>query len=698
MSERDARPGEESLPDGRGSDRGGSDRGGADRDGSEPSETAAAQAPGGAARAARPFERGTFGWLVALLGWTTLMAFYQLEGGAGLAPVECWVAQTAREMYEGADLHSYIIPRFCGEVRMQKSPGPYWTACLISGLRGSPVDELSVRIPNAVSALLMVATVFWLARRIAGDRAAIFAGFACASSGMLLAWSHNGASDLPVATLMTISLACLWIGSECEPPGGKRVALWLLGYFVAGLAMLYKLPMPLACIGVPAFLYVLLLNRWKIFASAWHLLGLLLFLLPWLPWVIASLMIEDVAIQKWRVEYFDRLTGELPNVEGEQQWFFYLLYIGVALIMAAPYSLSVVQAVARSFRKEDGVDRRGAAFVAIWFLGLLAFFTLAAGKETRYFLPAMPPLFVLLGRELAAFFDPRRRRAPRLDRLGFGAVLVLTPAGLAGLALLLGEWHEKNALEDVFAWSELWPAMAATGLAFGVGAITAAWLYVQRREHAAFGALVCGMWLSWLIVWPALMPRLVSQAPFKDFARQLRERLTDEQRAALRQVAHQDPRIIWYSDVRFPRVVDQLELLAQQDGRRDAERELRIVGKAIVDRLEGDDLALLVSSPRDYAQFHGIAPLELAAADRKMPPSHLWLMAGVGRLDKRYLIFGNRPPPWPEPERPEFLDRWVKKAAETYRDKRLAESTPKARQQALADADGPAPAHEPTGG
>ncbi|MBU0617231.1 MAG: glycosyltransferase family 39 protein [Planctomycetes bacterium] len=611
--------------------------------------------------ACRPMKPATWGWLVALLGWTALLSFYQLDGGAGLEPVEAWVAQPAREMYQniarmiaekdetGWQWRPLVIPEFCGETRMQKSPGACWAVCLTSYLRGTAVDEVSARIPNAIAALLLVVTIFWLTRRIAGDRAAIFAGFAAASSTMVLHWSHGAASDLGVATLITMSLACLWVASEDEPPGWKRNTLWLLGYFFAGLGMLYKLPLPMACVGLPAFLYVLLRNRWKSLASWWHLLGLLLFLLPWLPWALAAMHFEDTALFKWRVEYFDRVTGDLPNVENQVQWYFYLLYVGVALLLTIPYSLSLPLALFRPFRRHEGVNRNGVWFMLIWFVSLLVFLTVATGKETRYVLPAMPPLFVLLGGELSAFFDPDRRASPERDKLGLIAVCLLVPGTMCALAFLLHQFWRENASQDMFTWAEVWQPYAVAAVILSIGAILAALLYYHRRENASFAALVGTMWVMWLWVWPQVMPILVSQMPFKDFAEQLKT-LAPEHQAAIRQIAQQDPRYVWYSDVRFPRVINQLELLEEQGGRRNLDYEIRRLAEQAVRLLEGDELALFVASPKHYVIFLTDLRAEWESEGRTIPATHLWMQSRVGREDRRYLLFGNRPPPWESPE------------------------------------------------
>ncbi len=592
----------------------------------------------------------TTAWLIALLGWTSLLVFSNLGGGARFEPTDCWVAQTAREMMEGPFPTSFIVPRFSGETRVQKSPGPYWAVMLTAWLRGQKsIDEVSTRIPNGVAALLIVVTVFWLTRRIAGDRAAVFAGFASSASLLVLYWSHRGASDLGLSALTTLSLAAFWVAAEQESPGRKRTGLWLLSYFAAGLGMLYKLPMPLAIVGIPAALYVTVQRRWRVLADRVHLWGLLVFLLPWLPWAVAMLVLEPTALAKWRVEFLDRFTGAMPNVEGQRAWYYHFIYLLPPIVYCLPFSLSLPQACVRIFRRCPGVDPQGTRFLGLWVGGLLVFFTASAGKELRYFLPAIPPLLVLLGIELASLFDPARRPNPVRDRRVCLAVWGLVPLAFIGGLAGVYQWYRRIGQLEGFAWNEVWPPYAVGAVIFSVGAATAAWLYFRRRGPASFATLVGTMWLTWLWIWAQAMPVFVSQRPFLDFAGQLRERIGPDLRRNLWQIGSQDSRIIWYSDIRFPRIIDQLELLRRQSNRRSLERETELVGREMIDRLSGPDRVLLVASRADYVRFLTEAPARLSAEGRSIPPVHLWLQTRVGPKNRHFVLFGNRPPPWPEP-------------------------------------------------
>lgn len=600
-------------------------------------------------------------WLAALIGWTTLLCFHHLDGGARFEPIDCWVAQTAREMAQRGE---WLVPRFSGETRMQKSPGPYWAVMLTARLRGqADIDEVTARWPNAIGAIVLVVTIFGLTRRVAGDRAAVFAGFATASSTLVLWWSHRGASDLGLTTLTTVSLAALWVGSEAEPPGPRRHALWLLGYFTAGLGMLYKMPMPLAIVGLPAFLYVLLWNRWRLLWNRWHLVGLALFLLPWLPWAIAVCLVEHTAWVKWKVEFLDRFTGTLPNVEGQGGWRNLAFYLPVPLLYCLPFTLSLPQAIGRAFKPEPGANRAGTRFMIVWFASLLGFFTASTGKEWRYFLPALPPLFVLLGVELARFFDPQRPARPRRDWLGTLTVWVLLPGALlgGGWPALRWWWMKRGQLEleGLYAWEDVLAAFLVTATILTLGCGLAAWLYRRRHEHAAFGGLVVTMWAVWLYAWSNLTPLVISQRPFVDFAEQLARKVPPEVRPAIRMAGSQDPRIVWYSNIRYPRVIDQLELLAEQQERfrrgeqphrRDLDYEMRRYGETMIDLMAGDELCLFVIPLEGYVKFLLAAPPELARAGRPLPPLHLWLQTRYGTYDRHYILFGNRPPPFREPE------------------------------------------------
>lgn len=582
-------------------------------------------------------------WFIALMGWTVFLSFWHLRGGPALDPMDCWVAQTAREMRQAGD---WLIPRFSGEVRLQKSPGAYWAVMLASMLRGQPIDEVAAKLPDATAIVVLVGAIFLFTRAVAGDRPAIFAGFAAASSTLCLGAAHKSSSDVGLMMWVAVALMSWWCAANLETTSRRRGALWCLGYLAAGIGMLWKMPMPLVCVGLPGLVYMTVRLRWRVLLNRWHLLGLVLFLLPWLPWVIAVLWTEPEAIVKWRAEVWDRFTGDLPNVQSHHHWKVMLLYIPPLFINTLPYALSLPGAVVRAFRAPPGRTRDGLIFCVIWVASLVAFFTISVGKAERYLLPALPPLFVLLGVELAAVFSWRSAEALHRIRWLIRGTWLLVPGVIA-----VGFWglYVLITNEQVYSFDQVWPAAAVTAAIFALGSGLSIWLYQRARPNASFAALVGTMWLTWLYACPNLLPRMFSLGGTVSIGDQLLHRLPESMRPGLRFVSGQDPRLVWRTDLRIPRVLNYLELLRRENGKRVRSTEEQIIGEEMIRLLSGREPVLLISPRPLYIRFMIAAPLQMPEGIQAFPRTYLWMQSQIGRKDDRLVVFGNTPPPWPEP-------------------------------------------------
>lgn len=91
---------------------------------------------------------------------------------------EVRVIETAREMLE---LDDWIVPRFAGELRLEKPPLPYWISTLSYKLAGAP-SVAAARFAVAGLGLLMLLSVWAIARADGSARMArlavlILAGF-----------------------------------------------------------------------------------------------------------------------------------------------------------------------------------------------------------------------------------------------------------------------------------------------------------------------------------------------------------------------------------------------------------------------------------------------------------------------------------------------------------------------------------------
>ena len=96
-------------------------------------------------------------------------------------------------------------------------------------------------------------------------------------------------------------------------------------------------------------------------------------------------------------------------------------------------------------------------------------------------------------------------------------------------------------------------------------------------------------------------------------------------------------------------MIDQLRLLELQGGKRSRGLEVRLIGEEMVNKLAGERPVLFVSTRADYVTFLTEAPPHLARMGRTMPATYLWLQTRIGPPGRHFVLFGNRPPPWPEP-------------------------------------------------
>lgn len=581
-------------------------------------------------------------WLAALLGWTLILGFYDLGGGAAFEPIDAWVGQTAREMLASGD---WLVPRFSGEIRLNKSPGAYWAVMLTSCAFSRPVDEFCTRFPGGVAGVVMTFAIVWLACRTVGRRAAIYAGFAAASSIFFLSWTHRGSSDFGLAAICALSLAAFWEGT-LHPHTLKRGLFWMLAYLLAGVGMLYKMPMPLIGVGLPAVLFALLRGRWRVLFSPWHLLGIVLFAAVWAPWAYLMMGESAGSLDRWRIEFIDRFLGEAPNVQGVDPVKEFLVNLLVPLAFTFPFLLSIPAAVFRTLRERTSVSADAAFFLLIWPIAVYGVLLASSGKEVRYFLPALPPIFVMLGLELAVVFDHRIRELFDANRAAIVAIWLLGPIAMAS-----GVWAllKNLAEDDSIGVRELAPWIIAVAALFGLGIVVSAALYWTCRRGSAFGCLVATMWLVFIVAWPTLMPRLITADHARELAGDLLK-LTKEEQAVLRFVGSQDPRVIWYGGIPIPRLVGQEEMQSLLAGRRALDEEERIYAARMIEKLLGDAPILLVIREPDFERFLRLAVNRDPRKEAILGHLNVWIHSGAAdRKSRQFLVLGNRPPSWPPP-------------------------------------------------
>ena len=386
--------------------------------------------------------QNSFKTLLVLLAVVLPFLFF----GLGERPVykiqEVRIAETAREMLASGD---WIIPRYNGELRLQKPPLPYWVTA--ASFRVAGVDAASTRLP-AVLAGLCLAVLFWLwVRRELGDEAACNSIAALVVSFLGLRYFRSGEAD--ALLLLCISAACK-LGFDIlqgRGSGFRRLLFWAMlgfGFLRNGPA---GLSIPLLVILAMAIVEKrngLVQPRWRHFFSLPGVLAAFFVAFGWYAWIFWRL--PDAA-QLFFGRQIDEtfISGNHPKV----LWW----YLSNWLEFFAPWSPLIVPAGVMAYRRRREGLPPLIRFAWIWLAVVFVLLTLTINKQTQYALLFAPPTAILVGHYLAE----ARGGFQRLNRVLFA---LFGLAFVAGVVFIL---HRSPA-----APSSLWLILPVAPLALGL--------------------------------------------------------------------------------------------------------------------------------------------------------------------------------------------------------------------------------------
>lgn len=306
---------------------------------------------------------------------------------------ECYVTVTARQMVDSGD---WVVPRFNGEVRLQKTPLNYWLVAAMGKITGS-INEITARIPSELLALLLTAGIIYFAGNRIGIRCAAVCALVWITSLACFRYGQSARPEMSLTCFTAISMLSFYSGLN-EKVRKKQIAFFAIFWISLSLAMLAKGPAPLPMVGVPLFVYFIYSRKWKMIGKILPIAGVLIFLAIIIPWPMALMSRlaeasgETNTLAFWKREFIDRFTGS--HDAGSKPIYY---YIPVMFQLMAPWVFFVPMALISPFHKIWGEKRKAMMFLWIWFVCDVIFMSISGGKRTHYILPAMPAMAILIG-------------------------------------------------------------------------------------------------------------------------------------------------------------------------------------------------------------------------------------------------------------------------------------------------------------
>ncbi len=446
--------------------------------------------------------------------------------GAGLGLRDPWPADeprfalVARHMVESGD---WLFPHRGNELYADKPPLFMWLQAAAYSVLGN--WRVAFLLPSLLAALGTLWCVVDLGRRLWTRRVGLYAGYALLFALQFTYQARKAQIDPLVTfwiTLGNYALLRFFLASRGDPRPGWR--WWALGWFAAGLGTITK--------GVGVLALLMPLPAILAASRGWHgaraplrdiraLLGPLAFLFAVSLWLVPLLLAVAGSADPAYRAYLDEILFKQTAQRYAQSWDHLQppwYFIEVVALAWLPAMLALPWALPAWWRR---LRRRDARYLLPlgWWLLVLVFFSIPAGKRDVYILPALPMACLALAPLLPGIV---RRRGAQWLALGFSILLVVAFAG-AGLAMLVSEPRFETALVverglsvgevDAGAWMLL-----AIGT-WGIGCL--AWSG-RRRAIAGMLGVLAGLWIAYgVVAYPLLTDSGSAAALMRDAGRRI---------------------------------------------------------------------------------------------------------------------------------------------------------------------------------
>ncbi len=331
--------------------------------------------------------RASTDWLL-LAGFCGFLFFFGLAYFGLIGADEPRYAQVAREMLAR---HDWITPTLGGKPWLEKPPLYYWQAMLAYSIFG--VSDWAARLPSAVDATLVVVAIYLFLKRFRPGFQ-LDGALMTASAAGVVGFARAASTDMPLAAMFTVALLGWYAWYESK--SHRYLAMF---YSFLALAMLAKGPVAplLAAVIVSIFaaakrdLRLLLRTLWPP--------GLLLFCVVAVPWYVAVQIKNPEFLRVFIFEHNLARFGTNLYHHPEAFWYF----VPVTLIGLIPWTVFVTASWAETVRvwwverqqmlgSEDALN----AFLVIWLIVPVVFFSLSKSKLPGYIVPALPAGTLLL--------------------------------------------------------------------------------------------------------------------------------------------------------------------------------------------------------------------------------------------------------------------------------------------------------------
>jgi 4-amino-4-deoxy-L-arabinose transferase-like glycosyltransferase len=291
-----------------------------------------------------------------------------------------------------------------------------------------------------------------------------------ASASGVIGFARAASMDMPLAAMFTIAILGWYAWYES---GGKRYLA--LFYIFMGLAVLAKGPVAPFLAAVIVVIFAAAKGDYRMITRTLWIPGFVLFCAVALPWYAAVQLRNPEFFRVFILEHNLARFGKDVYHHTEPIWY----YLPVALLGLVPWTIFVTAAIGDSVRTGWKGRREGfrsgdslSAFLVIWLIVPIAFFSFSASKLPGYILLALPAGTLLLAEYV-------RRHV--LERISGNApphlLLIVLHSMVAALPVVAALMMQYIVLQHRLPWG------SAAAISFALAAVLAAGIALTLRRQ-----------------------------------------------------------------------------------------------------------------------------------------------------------------------------------------------------------------------
>lgn len=538
-----------------------------------------------------------FFWILLALGLFT--AFLEIRRRDVVDANEGQRAAPPAEMLRTGD---FIIPTLNEDAYLKKPPLIYWMIAGVYTVTGV-ISPLTARIPTAITFVALILAVYLYARRSLGEMAARWGALAVMTAPYLVDRGRYAELDTPLTLATFLAIIAFW--KACDARNGRdRTLFTVLSGVALGVGVMLKGPVPFLFLlpGWIAYLVAASPDRdaWLPRALRWTGVAFGIGVAVWLLELVAPSLAHTVSLPialllaagLWSV-FAWRHGGPSRG----QALAVLLCVMGIGLALAAPWAVAVVARkgwpYVNTLIHTESLERThwasrinsGSPFYYLYgFLGMAApwslllpcqfsarwketiarqrclvtgclsvlVFSLIAGKEYEYIMPALPFLLMAIGQQLAEAEGGLDAAWPARYAGWWRAVTPWLLAVLAVVFVVIA--FGKNSGSGARFYTEVVLLTAATG------ALT---LYAAKDARKRLGAISV-MALCVVMLWTLSQDyRYTGKRSMKQISALAGQLVREGHRV---EVVQPLPAFDFYAGIRVPEVPDEETLLARLKG------------------------------------------------------------------------------------------------------------------------------------